>query len=201
MENFNNILSNHFLSNFPRIFNYLNDIQSVQTIAGEIGYYKDIVHIPDEIKKELSKEEINSINIALADNNEYYSVAGLTMLYMMMKKCVNEEEFKSFIERNKSGNALSVVVTINDERAIQNFSSWTKDDYLKAIDISRIIKEGLLKTFLDFFENPDRYKDKGLPAYTRITGYSEMDIGLSRELSVRRRIEDIILKMLEDKIR
>ncbi len=116
----------------------------------------DLIYIDENIRQSLSDEEIKQINQALCDNNELesYSVSGLTM--MVMQHFIGEKT------EIYGGEFSGVQYLIDkDERpddAKKIFKKWSKEDYIRAVRISDIIKESMLEAMLDIFEHPENFK-------------------------------------------
>ncbi len=116
----------------------------------------DLIYIDENIRQSLSDEEIKQINQALCDNNELesYSVSGLTM--MVMQHFIGEKT------EIYGGEFSGVQYLIDkDERpddAKKILKKWSKEDYIRAVRISDIIKESMLEAMLDIFEHPENFK-------------------------------------------
>lgn len=70
----NGLIKNEEFSNSLSVDTYI--------YGGSIGQYNDVIEISEDIKNQLSVQQIDLINQALNDSNEIYSTAGLTLLVM-----------------------------------------------------------------------------------------------------------------------
>ena len=131
---------------------------SSQTISkqGTDGLqYHDSLFIENSIKEALSTEQIQNIGLALCDNNDLLSVSGLTMMVMqeIKGKKINYEKFESLSEYT----VCEFWIDLDNEQSKKTFEGWSKEDYLRAVQIANIIKETMLDAMLDIFEHPDHF--------------------------------------------
>lgn len=136
-----------------------------------IGQYNDVIEISEEIKNQLSLQQIDLINQALNDNNENYSTAGLTLLVMEEAKGQLNDLTNLVLSGKKlEGHDIEVVFDIGKaykgpfdgnmvfSDAASIFRDWSKDDYLRTIEIANLLKEANLDVMIDIFENPEYYQ-------------------------------------------
>ena len=111
----------------------------------------DLIYIDENIRKSLSDEEIKQINKALCDNNdlEIYSVSGLTM--MIMQHVLGEKN--EIYGENHSGVQYLIDKDEYLDDAKKLFKNWSKEDYIKSIDVANTIKASMLEAMLDIFEH------------------------------------------------
>lgn len=116
----------------------------------------DLIYIDENIRKSLSDEEIKQINKALCDNNdlEIYSVSGLTM--MIMQHVLGEKN--EIYGENHSGVQYLIDKDEYLDDAKKLFKNWSKEDYIKSIDVANTIKASMLEAMLDIFEHPENFK-------------------------------------------
>lgn len=143
------------------------------------------VYISDEARKTITTKEVNEINRALLDNNEWYSVAGLTMLIMLnMKKNKTPIEELSYSGKRlpkQNGFVNRDVIWIDDEEkrevSDKSMKDWTREDYVTAIEVADKIKEMMLDTLIDMFENPESFRlENGQSVVDFIMYYEKPDI-------------------------
>ena len=117
--------------------------------------YHDSLFIENSIKEALSTEQIQNIGLALCDNNDLLSVSGLTMMIMqeIKGKKINYEKFESLSEYT----VCEFWIDLDNEQSKKTFEGWSKEDYLRAVQIANIIKETMLDAMLDIFEHPDHF--------------------------------------------
>jgi len=116
----------------------------------------DLIYINENIRQSFSDEEIKQINQALCDNNELepYSVSGLTM--MVMQHFIGDKTEVHGGEYNGIQYLIDKDECPDDARKI--FKNWSKEDYIRAVQIYGIIKESMLEAMLDIFEHPENFK-------------------------------------------
>lgn len=118
----------------------------------------DLIYIDENIRQSLSDGEIKQINQALCDNNELetYSVSGLTM--MVMQHFLGDKTEAYGGEFNGVQYLIDKDERLDDAKKI--FKNWSKEDYIRAVNIYGIIKESMLEAMLDIFEHPENFKMK-----------------------------------------
>ena len=194
-EKAKNILRTEYAGNYASYFllRYLIDlglidvngdlmtIAQVRTMNDADAQGYSGVYISESAKQNISVKEVELVNRALLDNNEIYSVGGLTMLVMLSKK-KNIEKLEEF---NHSGKALptfdgytrSVLWIDNEENmdiSAKSMGNWTREDYLVAIEIADELKESILDILIDIFERPESFKfNEELTIASRMTNYGE----------------------------
>jgi len=133
----------------------------VTYIQSDLGPEYNEAYIPEEVRKELSTEEIDLIGKCLCDNNSTYSIGGLTMLILSAQKgrlaevlAINAEDAKKAAMPELRNPRLIFKITYSDEDLAQRiFEGWTKEDYLNAIEVAKALKKGMylcgIKIFTD----------------------------------------------------
>ena len=116
----------------------------------------DLIYIDENIRQTLSDEEIKKINQALCDNNDFetYSVSGLTM--MVMQHLIGEKT--EIYGGEHSGVEYLIDKDEYSDDAKKIFEKWSKEDYIRAVRVSEVIKESMLEAMLDIFEHPENFK-------------------------------------------
>lgn len=138
------------------------------------------VYISDEAKQNLSAKDVSLVNRALLDNNEQYSVGGLTMLTMLAKK-ENNGRLEEFCYSGKKlpeieGYIPNIRIWIDNEEkrdvSVKSMGDWTSQDYLVAIEVADKIKESMMDTLIDIFEQPESFRvNEELTVAQKITHY------------------------------
>jgi hypothetical protein len=121
----------------------------------------------DEIKAKLTEEEIQYINNSLFDRSGKYTVGGLTMMLIAIKKGQldqwierSNEHIRAYIELYPNSRDIELVKSRFVFSIIKDkdlFDSWTLEDYKEAISIAGGIKERQLSYMIDMFLNPELY--------------------------------------------
>jgi hypothetical protein len=125
------------------------------------------VPMSDEIKAKLTEEEIQYINNSLFDRSGKYTVGGLTMMLIAIKKGQldqwierSNEHIRAYIELYPNSRDIELVKSRFVFSIIKDkdlFDSWTLEDYKEAISIAGGIKERQLSYMIDMFLNPELY--------------------------------------------
>lgn len=139
------------------------------------AYVPDSVYIEDEIKGALSLKQIEDINLALNDTNDYeqLSVAGLTMMVMQGFKGQKIAEAEFGAEEYKGYSFCQYMIARDDEESRETFEGWTREDYLRATRIANVIKETMLSAMLDIFEKPQNFTLNGSTSIADILSKNE----------------------------
>lgn len=165
-ENRNNLKNINIALSYPSFLVYqllvdqgLIAKNSSETIIGgttdaevnEINH--DNIYISDEIREQLSEQEIQSINLALGDNNasEVFTTSALTMNIL-------NGNISNLSEVMDGYHTREYIVTSSDSQSKTTFKSWTKEDYMRSITIANILKETLFDAMVDIFEKPENFK-------------------------------------------
>ena len=114
------------------------------------------VFVPKGVKNQLSYMQYKQIQNSLADNNgSLITTSGMALLLIAMKNGKMEElsncEFAA-------GEAISLPVDRESGTGEEHLSRFEKEDYLKIVDIAKILKEGMLDMIVDFFEHPSNFR-------------------------------------------
>lgn len=128
----------------------------IRTANDSMGQEYSGVFIIEFANDNISVREVRAINRALLDNNELFSVAGLTMLVMMAKK----DKTLAFDEFSYSGKRIPMAEgytsttfgidnTEKREVSAKSMWDWTREDYLVAVKIADKLKESMLDIFID----------------------------------------------------
>lgn len=126
-------------------------IYTSETFRGGNAIGDNLVKIIDSV----DTCQLANINRALCDNNEEYSISGLTMLIMDKIKGykVDETDYDSY--------EYIVDVSENSTESDKRFSNWTAEDYDLAIKIADTLKKDMLELIIDIFEHPENFKYDG----------------------------------------
>jgi len=125
------------------------------------------IYIPNAIREQLTDYEIKNITMLLKDNDGEYTVGGLTMLVMAMKKGQLEE----WINANEESTLLvqsaypysSLSISRSQrfvflvERKREFFDSWTLEDYKDLINVGNSIKEKKTTCTINMFLESESY--------------------------------------------
>jgi hypothetical protein len=132
-----------------------------------IQVYGKEIYIPNEIREQLTDYEIKNITMLLRDNDGEYTVGGLTMLVMAMKKGQLEEWINANEESTllvQSAYPYSSLATSRSQRFVflierkrEFFDSWTLKDYKDLIDIGNNIKEKKITCTINMFLESESY--------------------------------------------
>ncbi len=205
-----NILRTKYAGNYSSYFllRYLMDSKLInsneelaRTLSIETFNDSDLqsysgVYISQQAQQNLSARDVALVNRALLDNNENYSVGGLTMLIMLARK-ENTEKLENFSYSSKKppeieGYISRADIWIDNEEekniSVKSMGDWTSEDYLVAIEIADKIKESMMDTLIDIFEQPESFRiNKGITVAQKITHYKE--IPFEGDSSIRDAIE------------
>ncbi len=143
---YKSLLENGLINNIKTKNIYTNEcIKGGNTISDNSINVNDDVDVKD----------LDYINRALCDNNERYSVAGLTMLIM--------DKLKGYKEDEKEYNLYEyrIDVSMNSTESGERFSNWSANDYSMAVKIADILKKDMLELMIDIFEHPENFKYDG----------------------------------------
>lgn len=192
-----NILRTKYAGNYSSYFllRYLmdsglvnNNEELARTLSIETFNDSDLqsysgVYISEQAQQNLSAKDVRLVNRALLDNNENYSVAGLTMLIMLARK-ENTEKLENFSYSSKKSPEIEGYISradiwIDNEEekniSAKSMGDWTSEDYLVAIEIADKIKESMMDTLIDIFEQPESFRiNEGLTVAEKITHYEEI---------------------------
>jgi len=129
-------------------------------------YGKEII-IPNGIKEQLTDYEIKNIHFLLKDNDGEYTIGGLTMLVMAIKKgqleewiTANEESTRMVQEKyphSRDAMQRSQRFVFALERKRELFNSWTVDDYKDLINVGNGIKEKKITCTINMFLESESY--------------------------------------------
>ncbi len=158
----------------------LKEVQTQSTT--EVKEYNSII-LPDKIKEELTQNEIFKLRLALQDNNERFSISGLSVI-----KVLSEKEKENIFKRNilkkaiknqekiaKKNHQLSNVnqlimnlpTTTNTNPNYNILSKWEAKDYRRLLVINKSLKERLFLKYIDL--NVHKNFD---PRYAEIVDYN-----------------------------
>lgn len=147
--------------------------KSIRTFRqGFYGGKYEGVYIDDEIKNQLTEEEIYRINRSILDNNTSYTVGGMAMAVMMSKKgkmdkCIEiNENCIQDLEDEEAKNIRQGRFTfyVGDDEEVNSvakmmFGDFKKEDYLEMVDIANEIKERQFDVLFDLYVQPEKYVD------------------------------------------
>ena len=127
------------------------NIYTNECIKGGNTIIDNSINVNDDV----DVKDLDYINRALCDNNERYSVAGLTMLIM--------DKLKGYKEDEKEYNLYEygIDVSTNSTESGERFSNWSANDYSMAVKIADILKKDMLELMIDIFEHPENFKYDG----------------------------------------
>ena len=163
-ENTNSIIGAQDMGSIASFFLYksllenglINNIKTKsvwtnESIKGGNTISDNSINVNDDV----DVKDLDYINRALCDNNERYSVAGLTMLIM--------DKLKGYKEDEKEYNLYEyeIDVSTNSTESGERFSNWSANDYSMAVKIADILKKDMLELMIDIFEHPENFKYDG----------------------------------------
>ncbi|MCL2382755.1 MAG: hypothetical protein FWC79_00895 [Oscillospiraceae bacterium] len=134
------------------------------------------LYIPENIREQLSEEEITLIYHTLQDNLTKHPVGATTLAIMhtqngTIDKVIDQqkrredrwnEQSSSYIFTEKVLSFGLHTSNFDDDRpeileGAETFEGWTAQDYMLATRIGAELKEKQLEYFIDIFEHPDKY--------------------------------------------
>lgn len=141
--------------------------KSIEVYRGKHVKDNEGFPVSDDIKRQLSQEEKDNINFLLLDNYGKYSVGGLTLLIMALKKGQleewikrNDEQTRTLIEvypNSKDSELRKKRFVFSLAKNPDMFDEWTLEDYRDAVGIAKEIKKKQLSHLIGLFLDSDSY--------------------------------------------
>jgi hypothetical protein len=166
--------------------------------SGIVGDHSGLA-IPEDIKSQLSEQEVNDLNRNLLNNNSSFTVSGITMCIILSRlgklpsaldindKKIQQLKTESRDECLFSQRSRSLVFNIGNkkiEEARENFEGWTVDTFRQANKVSEYIHQYQLETLVDIFLRPREYMiDKNNTILSQIIneGFQDRSVPVNKD--------------------